>query len=256
MKRLARITFAIRLATLACFSCNRNKEAAKPPSAQLPPGHEKAVEAYNKSVEESKKITVAKVNGAIITMNDLVGEMNAVAPQYLKEGQKRDAEFDKKVQKVALDRLINRELAIQEATKQGLQVPPQVVEEQWKKGKDALKTEQAYRDALARMGITEDQLKQKIRRDLLVEAITEKEIFAKVKVDPALVRKTYEKDKASYKGPNGKQLSFEEARPMIEDKLMTPLVRKREDAWVAGLKKAAKIEITMGESAKEIHSVK
>jgi hypothetical protein len=50
-------------------------------------------------------------------------------------------------------------------------------------------------------------------------------------------------------------LSLEEGRPLIEQELMTPAVNKREDEWVAELKKAAKIEITLGQSAKEIRSV-
>jgi hypothetical protein len=253
MKTLVRIFWLILLCAVALtvISCNRNK--TEKGSANLPPEHAKAVEAYKKGVEESKKIIVAKVNGADITMNDLIREMNAVAPQHLKAGQKRDQQFDKKIQKEALDRLIYRELAIQEAARQGMSVPPQAVGEEMQKARARFKTEGDFKASIAKAGMTEDELRKEIERNLIIDMITEKEIFDKVKVDPALVKKTYEKEKATLTGPTGKQLSFEEARPIIERKLMTPLVQKREDAWVDGLKKAAKIEITLGEPAKEIH---
>ncbi len=238
---------------LTPVSCNRNKTDKA--TAPLPPEHTKMVEAYNKSIEESKKVIVAKVNGVDITMNDLIREMNAIGPQYLKPGQKRDPQLDKKVEKDALDRLIYRELAVQDAIKQGLNVPPQVMKQEMQKLRARFKTEDAFRASLAKQGVTEDELRKAIQRDLLVEMITEKEIFDKVKVDPALVKKTYEKEKGSFIGPTGKQMSLEEARPIIEQKLMTPLVHKREDAWVDELKKSAKIQITMDESAKKIHSI-
>lgn len=236
---------------LSGHACSKEKSGEK-----KAPGHEKMVEAYQKSMLESKKNVVAKVNGATIPMYDLISEMNAVAPQYIKPGQKRDPKVDEKVRKEALDRLIYRELAVQEAVRQGMKVPTQAIADNLKKLKADLKTEDAYREKLKQFGLTEEELKKQLERSVLVEMITEKEIFDKVKVDPKQVEKTYAKEKASLKGPSGKPLSFEEARPLIEEKLMKPAVNKREDEWVDGLKKAAKIEITLGQSAKEIHSVK
>jgi hypothetical protein len=234
-------------------SCNRNK--AGKGTTNLSPEQSKVVDAYRKSVEEAKKIVVARVNGIGITMNDLIGEMNSIGPQYARPGQKKDPALDKKIRTEALDRLIDRELAVQEARRQGMTAPSQEVAAQMQKIRAGFKTEEDFRVSLAKAGITEEELKENIERNILVDMITEKEIFDKVKVDPALVKKTYEKDKASFAGPTGKKLSFEEARPLIEQKLMTPLVQKREDVWVDSLKKSAKIEITLGESAKEIRDV-
>ncbi len=233
---------------LSGISCSRQKT-----NKALPPEHEKMVEAYNKSMEESKKSTAAIVNGVNITMYDLVKEMNEIGLQYIKPGQKKESRVDEKVRKEALDRLIYRELAVQEAMRQGIQPPPGAVDEQLKKFKAALKTEAAYRQKLKESGLSEDDLRKQIARNILVDMITEKEIFDKVKVDPMLVKKVYAKEKASYKGPSGAQMSFDEARPIIEEKLMKPLVQKREDEWVEGLKKTAKIEIMLDKSAKDIH---
>jgi len=253
MKKTPRIvTLAILLAfVLAGISCNRSKEVPK-----LTPEQSRIAEDLKKSVEESKKAMVAKVNGADISMYDLINEMNAIAPHYIKSDQKRDPETDEKIKKDALDRLIYRELAVQEAVRQGMKVRPEPVENELKKLKANLKSEDAYKQYLAKSGLTEEGIKKKIERGFLVEMITEKEIFDKIKVDPELVKKTYAKEKASYKGASGKQMSFEEARPLIEEELMTTAVHKREDQWVEELKKTARIEITLAQSAKGIHSTK
>jgi len=249
------ITFFIIMSTLsfALISCSKEKTPAKE-AVKAPPEHTKVIEAYRKSLDDARKNIVATVNGVNITSYDLVNEMNVVGPQYIKPGQKKDPKVDEKVRKEALDRLIYRELAVQEAKRQGMQPPPGAVEDELKKMKAALKTEDAYRQKLANTGLTEEELKKQIERNILVDMITEHEIFDKVKVDPKLVKKTYEKEKGSYKGPSGQMMSFEEARPIIEEKLMRPLVQKREDVWVAGLKKAAKIDIIQSQAVKEIHS--
>jgi hypothetical protein len=249
------ITLAILFAfALSGISCNRDKVSNKGISV-LSPEQAKMVEAKEKSIAASKKTTAAKVNSVNISMNDLLAEMNAIAPQYIKPGQKRDPKVDEKVRKDALDRLIYRELAVQEAARQGMKVPLEKIGDEVKKVKTGMKSEQAYRENLMKSGLTEEELKKQIERNLLIEMITEKEIFEKAKIDPEQVKKAYAKGKASYKGPSW-QMSFEEARPLIEQKLMTLAVNKREDEWVDELKKAAKIEITLGQSAGEIHSVK
>jgi len=236
--------------TVAGISCNRDKAAPK-----LSPEQAKMAEANKRSIEASKKTTVAKVNGAVVTMYELVREMNEIAPQYIKPGQEKDPQVDEKVKKEALDRLIYRELAVQEALREGMKVGPETIEGGLKKVKADLKSEDAYREKLTKSGITEEELKKQIERNILVEMVTEREIFGKVKIDPEQVKKMYAKKRASYRGPAG-QMSFEEARPLIEEELMKPAVNEREDEWVDGLRKAAKIEITLDQSAKEIHKVK
>ena len=256
MKAFAKVMICfIILGTLGftLISCSKDKTPAKE-AVKATPEQTKIVEDYRKSLSDAKKNIVATVNNVNITSYDLVSEMNVVGQQYIKPGQKKDPKVDEKVRKEALDRLIYRELAIQEARRQGMQPPPGAVENELKRMKAALKTEDAYRQNIANSGLTEEDLKKQLEINILIDMITGREIFDKVKVDPKLVKKTYEKEKDSYKGPSGQMMSFEEARPIIEEKLMRPLVQKREDAWVAELKKAAKIDIIQNQTAQDIHS--
>jgi len=195
-----------------------------------------------KSIEEPKKAIAAKVNGIAISRFDLLGEMNAIAPLYVKPGQKTDPKMDENIRKEAIDRLIYRELAVQEAKKQGIKAPAGVVAEEMKRIKADLKTEDAFRQKIVKSGITEEELKGRIERNILVNMITEKEIFGKVTVDLDEARKIHEMRSKSYKGP-GRPMTFEEARPLIEMEIKTAAVQKREDEWVEEMKKRARIEI-------------
>jgi len=240
-KRAIRYIIAITL-VFPMSSCTGGKPPDK--AVQIPPAPAPAgiPGEDRKSAEEPKKAVSAKVNGVPIAAGDLVDEMNAVAPEYLGQGRKRDAKIDEKIRKEALNRLIYRELAVQQAKKEGMKAPAGAVAEEMKRIKTEEKTEEAFRQRLAKSGMTEEELRRRIERNLLVEMITEKEVFGKAVVNPDEARKVYEKKANSYKGPSG-PMTFEEARPLIDKELMTAAVQKREDEWVAEMKKGAKIEI-------------
>jgi len=224
----------------ALISCNGGKAPDKGPPAP-PPQPSGIAEENRKSVEGPKKRIAARVNGVPLPTRDLVEEMNAIAPQYIGPGRKRTPEIDEKIRKEALDRLVYRELAVQQARREGMKADPGAVAEEMKRIRAEMKTEDAFRQNLAKSGITEEELKARIERSLLVEMITEKEIFGKVIVDPEEALKVYEKRKKSYKGPS-RPMTFQEARPLIDKELMTAAVQKREDEWIRELKKGARIE--------------
>jgi len=233
---------AILVIGFTLISCKGDTAKKKEPSNRTPESS-RIAEEHQKRVEESKKTIAATVNGVPISSADLVAEMNAIAPQYLKPGQKRDPKTDEKIRKEALNRLIWRELAVQQAKKEGMKAPAEAVAEEMKRIKGEEKTEEAFRQRLAKTGMTEEELRGRIERNLLVEMITEKEVFGKAVVDPEEARKVYEKKYASRKGPS-RPMTFEEAQPLIEKELMIAAVQKREDEWVRKMRKGAKIELT------------
>ena len=180
------------------ISCSREKSAEK---AAMSPEQSKMLEDYKKSVEESKKVVVVKVNGVNIALKDLIDMMNQIAPRYIKDAGQRSPEADAKVKKEALDTLVFRELAFQEAIKQGMKVKPEDVDAAMKKLKTELGSESAYKDYLEKSGFTEALLRQQVERDQLIEMMTNKEILLKAKVDEKLVRDTYRKKKGNFVAP-------------------------------------------------------
>jgi parvulin-like peptidyl-prolyl isomerase len=156
---------------------------------------------YKKGIEKAKKIVVARVNGVDITMKELTDIMKAIAPRYINDATKKSPEIDAKIRKEALDTLVFRELAFQEAIRQGMKVKSGNVETAMKNIKTNLGSESAYKEYLVNSGHTEESLRKQLERDQLIDMINTKEVLQKTKVDEKLVRNTYNKDKASFVVP-------------------------------------------------------
>jgi hypothetical protein len=196
-----------------------------------------------KSLEESKKMTAAKVNGDAITMFSLVREMNTIASQYLTPGQPATPEINVKIRADALNTLITRELAVQEARKRGMKVKLEAIDSEIKKIRASKGTEDAYQDYLGNQGLTENELRKTIEQDALFEMIATKEIDEKITITDADLRARYKKDKAGLKDSSHRQMNFEAAKGMIEQKVRAEAGEKRMREWETQLKKNALIEI-------------
>jgi hypothetical protein len=260
MNKICKLMAVVLMAfavVFTCSSCTR-KEGASKSTAQkyalkLTPEQSKQAEEIKKGVKESKHIVIATVNGADLTMFDLLREMNSVAPKIIPNGLKGTPELTARVKKEALNTLIFKELAVQEAIKEGMRVEPEVVEDVINRVKAQAGSEEAYKNYLEERNINEDALKKTVERSRLLEMITAKEIFDKIKVDDNVLRNAYEKDKASFitNDNPARQKSFEEAKGFIEDKIKSEIGEKRIAQWNNKLRKKAKIEDILDEVEKK-----
>ncbi len=236
------VFFSITAIGLAGFSCSKEKAREKPP------GHEQMVEQYQRNLEDLKKVVVAKVNGADITKYDVFTRARKLTSSYSKLGQQITPDIEKKAEKEALDELIFRELAIQEAIRRQMKVPQQDIDAMLRAYKAKVGSEKDYKAHLRNENMTEASIIKLIERELLFRMIAAEEIQRKITVDEKLLRETYQKEKK--KGTVG-QMSFEEARGRIEKDLRASLADKRKKQWETELKKNAKIELPAGTEIKE-----
>lgn len=236
-----------------CSSCTKKEDVSKSmmqkEGLKLATEQAEQKEKIKEGIKESQTIVIAKVNGADLSMFDLVREMNAIAPKYIRNGQAGTPEITTKVKKEALNKLIFKELAVQEAIKEGMKVKPDAVEDVINKVRAQAGSEEAYKKYLDERNVNEDVLKKNVERSHLLEMITAREIFDKIKVDDKVLRNTYEKDKASFmtKDNPPRQMSFEEAEGFIEGKIKSEIGEKRLAAWNSELRKKAKIEVMLDE---------
>ena len=241
IRTISTVIILLLISQAALYSCKKNDTAGIKPAPGSPEAHQQAM--VNKSFEESRKVLVAKVNNEPITMFSLLREMNAIAPQYLGQGQERTPEIDAKIRKDALNTLIIQELAVQEARKRGMQVQPDLIEKSIQKMKADARSEDAYHKELAAQGLSEEELRRSIEQDGLFELIAVQEVDAKIKVTDQELRKRYAKEKAGLKDTAHKQMTFEEAKAMLEQKSRAEAAEKRMRAWEKELKKTARIEL-------------
>ena len=251
------LTIVIAIVTLlglalALSACSKGKGPSK---TQQAPGQQKTIgiEEYKKGLEESKKHVVAKVNGADITLYALLNEMNRVAPAYIKPGQTRSPETDAKVKKEALNNLIFKELAAQEAVKEGIRMQPEMLNEEVKKIKTQLGSEEAYQRYLQNSGLTEDSLKKEIERDYLFQTAMRKEVSGKINVSDKVLREVYEREKKSLLTNDNppRQMTFEEAKGPLAREIRAEKGQEIITAWEEGLRKNARIEIFLAEVEKK-----
>jgi hypothetical protein len=261
MKRISLIMAGVLMAlavVFTCFSCTKKEDAAKnttkKEAQKITPEQAKQVEEIKKGVKESQGIVIARVNGTDITMHNLVKEMNAIVPKFVTQGQPTTPEITAKVKKKALNNLIFRELAIQEAIKEGLRVKPETIEEVISRVKTQAGSAEGYKKYLEERNTNEDALRKTIERSHLYEGITAREIFDKIKVDDKTLRDAYEKDKTVFKTKDNppRQLSFEEVKDFLIRKIKLERSAKMIAEWDNELRKKAKIEVMLDEVEKKL----
>ena len=234
---------------LSISSCKKKEEppkaGAKLEQPPLTPEQKRQLEIVKKEVEESKKTIVAKVNGEPITMFQIVREMNSIAPRYLKEGEHASPEITEKIKKEALETLIDKELAIQEAKRQKITIRKETIDNVIDKLIEMLGSKKAFNQDLKEKNLTEYELRKNIERSHLYELITKREIYDKIVVNDEVLKSYYEKNKKLFVLPSNppKQMSFEEAKDLVKKYYKGDEGRRLMNIWLEGLKKDAKIEI-------------
>jgi hypothetical protein len=198
-----------------------------------------SAEKAKKEAAAAKKIVVARVNGADISMYELIRAMNIIAPKYIKEGEQPAPEETSKIRKEALDRLIFEELAVQQAIRDGINPRPGAVDDVVKQVRKNLGTEEAYKDYLNKHDLTEETLRRLIERSQRYEMITSNEIYRKVKVEEKTIKDEYEKEKSRYILPENfvvEDVSFlkgqdDEATKKKAEAILTAIKKNNYDVW-------------------------
>jgi parvulin-like peptidyl-prolyl isomerase len=191
--------FLAVIVALAGTACKKGPDKAG--TAKEPAGHDKMVEGHLKSIEDSKKVVVARVNGVNIIMNDLMNRMAQITFQHSGRGQQMTPEVRQKAEKEVLDMLIFRELAVQQAVNAGMKASPEAVVQAVAVLRTNAGSDEAFKKSLTMSGDTEESLRRSVERNMLFDMIATREIFGKIKVDEKRLRDSYAKDKAKYAFP-------------------------------------------------------
>ncbi|MCF8056406.1 MAG: SurA N-terminal domain-containing protein [Desulfocapsa sp.] len=160
---------------------------------------QKAIAEQQKAVVASKEVIVASVEGTEISMFDLVAMMNRVVSAFYGDVKVLTPELNKEIQERALDRLIFEELAVREAVRQKIIIAPEKIDKVIEETKKTYSTEEEYQKYLSDNDISEEQLRAKILRRKLLQAITGKEIYQKVNIDPKDMERLYSEYKEAGK---------------------------------------------------------
>ena len=134
---------------------------------------------------------VARVNGAVLTDRDLLREMYTIFP-YARQHNGFPKAQEASIRQGALEMLIFEELVYQEAVRRKLSVPAEKLHRAEAEFRQQFKSPDQYQQYLqVEMKGSEQQLRQQIRRSLLIEQVLKTDVELKSAVTPAEVRAYY-----------------------------------------------------------------
>ncbi|MEK7849517.1 MAG: peptidyl-prolyl cis-trans isomerase [Candidatus Omnitrophota bacterium] len=147
--------------------------------------------------EKIEKI-VAIVNGDIITDEELSMFIRMeFAGEEKGADQKKVVEFRKDL----LNRMIEDRLILQEAKRQQLKVDDSMVEDRIREIKFRAGSELAFEMALKSQGISINELREKLKNQLMIYSLVQKEVKEKVVVSPKEITDYFQQHEAQFLTP-------------------------------------------------------
>ncbi len=144
---------------------------------------------------------VARVNGAVLTDRDLLREMYAIFP-YAQQHNGFPKAQEAAIRQGALEMIIFEELVYQEAVRRKLAVPAEKLTHAEAEFRKQFNSPDQYQQYLqTEMHGSEQQLRQQIRRSLLIEQVLKTDVELKDTVTPAEIQAYYAKNAARFSQP-------------------------------------------------------
>jgi foldase protein PrsA len=163
------------------------------------------------------KNVAARVNGEVITVDELEKQVEQLKKQYPQmfegaDGEGRLLDFKQRL----LDNLINAKLVAQAAEEKGIDVADADVNKQIEQLKSGFSDEEQFEQAITSAGMTTDSLETQIREQLLTQKLIES-LAADDKIGAAEIKTYYDKNKSQFFQKEAKRASHILFKP--EDKV-------------------------------------
>jgi parvulin-like peptidyl-prolyl isomerase len=196
---------------------------------------------------------VVRVNGAVLTDRDLQTEMFSMFPYARQHNGAIPPEMEPGIRNGALKMIIFEELVYQEAQRRKMTVPPERLNRAAADFRKQFTTVEEYRQFLkAEFQGSEAQLREKIKRSLLIDQLLKAEVDEKSTVRLAELKAYYDKNPERFKYPES--FAFQTITILPPEKPTPSLLkeqRKRADETLVKAK-AAKTDEAFGMLAEKI----
>jgi peptidyl-prolyl cis-trans isomerase C len=156
-----------------------------------------AMAAETKS--SSKKAAV--VNGVVISQEEYAKELGFYLQRFSRQGLQLSEEQVTKLKNDVLENLIEREILYQESQKFGIKVDQKKVDEAMSIVKKRFPSEMEYKSALSTMKISENEIKNQIKRKLAINELIDTKIAQKVVVTDEESKAFYDANQNLFKQP-------------------------------------------------------
>ena len=144
---------------------------------------------------------VARVNGAVLTDRDLAREIQAIFP-YAQTHNGVPKSMEPEMRKGALDMIIFEELVYQEALRRKMTISPERMRKAESSFRKQFATEQEFNQVLQiEVHGSRQQMREKIRRSLLIEDLLKSEVTDKARVSLTEARAYYGANQKKFQHP-------------------------------------------------------
>lgn len=185
--------------TWACSSEGERAESTEP----MPVEETVAEEAAEPADPESFPDVVARVNGTDISKEALLERASVIEAQARGAVETSSIAFYRRV----LGELVDAELLFQESEDKGVVVESADVDAQLETIKSRLPDEAAFQQALAAEGLTLEELRAQMRRDLSIQRLIENDIAPRVEVTDADMKRFYDENSEQMREPDRLRVS-------------------------------------------------
>jgi len=174
-------------------------------NAQMAVSHEPTTNAAAPNTDATTippEKPVARVNGAVLTDRDLLREMFTIFPYARQHNGGFPKAMEEDIRKGALQMIVFEELVYQEAQRRGMTVTPAKLDHAVAEFRKQFKSPDDYKGFIAwECHGSEQVLRQKVRRSLLIDQLLAVEVKDKSTVSAAEARAYYEKNAATFRLP-------------------------------------------------------
>lgn len=171
---------------------------------------------------------VAKVNGTAITARALEETVDQLIPRSTFHGNVSENKRDELREK-ALNNLIEAELKYQDAVSWGIKPDKKQVKERMKQIRDKFESKKDYKKALEQAGLSEDQLKALIEKQVLVQAAVVKTVTEPSRMSDDALKEYYDKNTAKFKQPESVKIRLISSNDEVKAKEALTKIKAGED---------------------------
>jgi parvulin-like peptidyl-prolyl isomerase len=183
--------------------CGMVLAALLPARAQVAASHNSMTAAtYATSNVQASGTHVAKVNGAVLTDRDLLREMYLIFPYARQHNGGFPKEMEAGIRNGALQMIIFEELVYQEALRRHMTVAASKLQQAEVDFRKQFAAPEQYQDFVkTEFNGSPQQMRDKIRRSLLIDALLNLEVADKAKVTLTEAKAYYDKNPAPFQYP-------------------------------------------------------
>ena len=150
---------------------------------------------------QSADPVVARVNGIEILESQIEARVQSTLSRASRSTTEIPEDRVKALRKQQLENLVDEELMYQQSLKEKIQVPEKAVEEQLQALEGRFASNQEFSDSLQQEGMTLASIRERIRRNLAVEALVKQAVNSKVVLTEAEITAYYQKNRERLRRP-------------------------------------------------------